>query len=44
MRGNRARLVTARPTETVEVHPPSANSLEMAGVTAGYAPPSTVAD
>jgi hypothetical protein len=39
MKGNRIRLVTDRPMETVEVHPPSVNSVEMAGVTVEYCPP-----
>ncbi len=39
MRGNRIRIVTDRPQSCVEVHPPSVNSVEMAGVTAGYRPP-----
>ena len=40
MKGNRIRLVTDRPMEAVEVHPPSRNSVEMAGVTVEYYPPS----
>jgi hypothetical protein len=39
MKGNRIRLVTDRPMEVVEVHPPSANSVNMAGVTVEYYPP-----
>jgi hypothetical protein len=39
MKGNRIRLVTDRPMEVVEVHPPSVNSMEMAGVTVEYYPP-----
>ncbi|MEN6519328.1 MAG: hypothetical protein ABFC38_14335 [Methanospirillum sp.] len=39
MTGNRIRLVTDRPMEVVEVHAPSANSVDMAGVTVGYYPP-----
>ncbi len=35
----RAWLVSARPMEAVEVHPPSVNSVNMAGVTAEYNPP-----
>jgi hypothetical protein len=39
MAGNRIRLVTDRPMEVVEVHPPSVNSVDMAGVTVEYYPP-----
>ena len=39
MAGNRIRIVTDRPMETVEVHPPSGNSVEMRGVTVEYYPP-----
>ena len=39
MRGNRIRIVTDRPMEAVAVHPPSANRVEMAGVTVEYYPP-----
>ncbi len=39
MSGNRIRHVTGRPMEAVEVHPPSANSVTMAGVTVEYYPP-----
>ncbi len=39
MRGNRIAIVTDRPMEVVEVHPPSANSVNMAGVTVEYYPP-----
>ena len=39
MAGNRIRLVTDRPMEVVEVHPPSTNSVNMAGVTVEYYPP-----
>ena len=39
MRDNRMAIVTDRPMEVVEVHPPSANSVNMAGVTAEYYPP-----
>ncbi|KAF5046982.1 hypothetical protein DSECCO2_465090 [anaerobic digester metagenome] len=39
MKGNRIRLVTDRPMEVVEVHPPSVNSVNMAGVTVEYYPP-----
>jgi hypothetical protein len=39
MKGNRIRLVTDRPMEVVEVHPPSRNGVEMAGVTIDYYPP-----
>ncbi|MEN6341341.1 MAG: right-handed parallel beta-helix repeat-containing protein [Methanospirillum sp.] len=33
MKGNRIRIVTDRPMEAVEVHPPSVNSVEMTGLT-----------
>ncbi len=39
MAGNRIRLVTDRPQSVVEVHPPSVNSVNTAGVTAAYSPP-----
>ncbi len=39
MKGNRIRIVTDRPMEVVEVHVPSANSVNMVGVTAEYYPP-----
>ncbi len=39
MQGNRIRIVTDRPMETIEIHPPSANSVNMAGVTVEYYPP-----
>ncbi len=39
MKGNRIRIVTDRPMECVEVHPPSANSVNMAGVTGEYYQP-----
>jgi hypothetical protein len=39
MKGNLIRIVTDRPMEVVEVHPPSANSVNMAGVTVEYYPP-----
>ena len=39
MKGNRIRLVTDRPMEVVEVHPPSVNSVEIDGVTVEYYPP-----
>ena len=39
MRNNRIRLVTDRPQSVVEVHPPSVNSVNTAGVTAEYSPP-----
>ncbi len=39
MRNNRIRLVTDRPQSVVEVHPPSVNSVNTAGVTAAYSPP-----
>ena len=39
MAGNRIRSSTDRPMEIVEVHPPSVNSVDMAGVTVEYYPP-----
>ena len=39
MKNNRIRLVTDRPMEVVEVHSPSVNSVDMAGVTVEYYPP-----
>ncbi|MEN6342838.1 MAG: hypothetical protein ABFC89_09795 [Methanospirillum sp.] len=39
MKGNRIRIVTDRPMEVLEVHGPSANSVEMAGVTVEYYSP-----
>ena len=39
MRGNRIRITTDRPTEVLEVHPASVNSVEMVGVTVEYYPP-----
>lgn len=39
MKDNRIRIVTDRPMEVVEVHPPSANSVNMAGVMVEYYPP-----
>ena len=39
MTGNRIVIVTDRPMECVEVHPPSANTVNMAGVTVEYYPP-----
>ncbi len=39
MTGNRIVLVTDRPMEVVEVHPPSVNSVEMVGVTVEYYSP-----
>ena len=39
MKGNRIAIVTDRPMEVVEVHPPSVNSVDMAGVTVEYYPP-----
>ena len=39
MKGNRIRLVTDRPMEVVKVHPPSANTVNMAGFTVEYCPP-----
>lgn len=42
MAGNRIRLVTDLPMEVVEVHPPSVNIAETAGVTVEYDPPAPV--
>ena len=39
MAGNRIRIVTDRPQSVVEVHPPSVNSVTMAGVTVEDYPP-----
>lgn len=39
MKGNRIAIVTDRPMETVEVHMPSVNAVNMAGITVGYYPP-----
>ncbi len=39
MKANRIAIVVDRPIEVVEVHPPSANSVNMAGVTVEYSPP-----
>ena len=39
MTGSRIAIVTDRPQSTVDVHPPSVNSVEMAGVTVEYSPP-----
>ena len=39
MKGNRIAIVTDRPMEVVEVHPPSGNAVNMAGVTVEYSPP-----
>ena len=39
MKGNRIAIVIDRPMEVVEVHPPSVNSVNMAGVTVEYYPP-----
>jgi hypothetical protein len=41
---NRIRLVTDRPMEVVEVHPPSRTGVEMAGVTIEYYPPRPLPD
>ena len=40
--GNRIHIVTDRPMETVEVHPPSMNRVEMAGEMVEYYPPRPV--
>ena len=39
MAGNRIAIVTDRPMEVLEVHPPSVNAVNMAGVTVEYYPP-----
>jgi len=39
MKNNWIRIVMDRPMEVVEVHPPSANSVNIAGVTVEYYPP-----
>jgi hypothetical protein len=39
MAANRIRIVTDRPQSVVEVHPTSANSVNMAGVTVEHSPP-----
>ncbi len=39
MTGNRMRFVTDRAQSALEVHPPSVNSVAMAGVTVEYRPP-----
>jgi len=39
MKGNRISVVIDRPMDAVEVHPPSINGVEMAGVTVEYSPP-----
>ena len=39
MTGNRIAIVTDRPMETVEVHPASANAVNMAGVMVEYCLP-----
>ena len=39
MRGNRIAIAVDRPMEAVEVHPPSRDSVEMAGVTVERCPP-----
>ncbi len=44
MRNNRNRLVTDRPQRVVEIHPPSVNSVEMAGVTVENFPPRPTMD
>lgn len=42
MAGNRIAVVTDHPMEVVEVHPPSVNSVSMAGVTVECYPPRPV--
>jgi hypothetical protein len=44
MRNNRNRLLTDQPQCVVEIHPPSANSVEMAGVTVENFPPRPTMD
>jgi len=39
MKGNRIRIVTERPKEADDAHPPSANSVNMASVTVEYCSP-----
>jgi hypothetical protein len=39
MQGNRIAIVTDRPISPVEVHPPSVNTVNTAGVTVEYYPP-----
>ena len=39
MRGSRTRIVTDRPMDAVEVHPPSSNGVDLSGVTVEYYPP-----
>ena len=39
MTGNRIAIVTDRPQSAAVVHPPSADSVNMAGVTVEYCPP-----
>lgn len=39
MKGNRIAIRLDQPMEAVEVHPPSVNSVNMAGVTLEYYPP-----
>ena len=39
MKGNRIAIVTDQPQSAVEVHKPSVNAVNMAGVTVEYYPP-----
>ncbi|MEN6518859.1 MAG: hypothetical protein ABFC38_11905 [Methanospirillum sp.] len=39
MAGTRIRIVTGRSMDAVEVHPPSANSVDLSGVTVECCPP-----
>jgi hypothetical protein len=39
MKGNRIVVVTDHPGDLVEVHPPSANTVNMAGITVEYCAP-----
>ncbi|MEN6518855.1 MAG: hypothetical protein ABFC38_11885 [Methanospirillum sp.] len=39
MKGNRIRIVTDRPMDVVEVHPPSSNGVDLSSVTVEYYPP-----
>ena len=39
MKGNRIRIVKDRPQSAVEIHGPSARSVNMSGVTVEYYPP-----
>ena len=43
IRGNRSAIAIDRPPSAVEVHPLSANSVNMADVTIEYGPPAAIA-